>query len=124
MFLWLCITLEYALFDIIPSTMAASVIPSLSCSSLNPSPIVISKSPNCFCLQFTPYRFYPCLLTCYEKCRQMYDYVLFSYILDYSCLPFLLPTSTLVFRYFNLEAIALTSSFGIFSDVASPAIIL
>ena len=61
---------------------------------------------------------------CYEKCKQMYDYVLFSYILDYSCFPFLLPTSTLVFRYFNLEVIALTSSFGIFSDVASPAIIL
>ena len=59
-----------------------------------------------------------------EKCKQMYDYVLFSYILDYSCFPFLLPTSTLVFRYFNLEVIALTSSFGIFSDVASPAIIL
>ena len=54
----------------------------------------------------------------------MYDYVLFSYILDYSCFPFLLPTSTLVFRYFNLEVIALTISFGIFSDVASPAIIL
>ncbi len=45
----------------------------------------------------------------------MYDYVLFSYILDYSCFPFLLPTSTLVFRYFNLKVVGVRISFGIFS---------
>ena len=64
------------------------------------------------------------ILTAMKKCRQMYDHVLFSYIAVYLCLAFLLPTSTSVFRYSNLGVIALTDSFGFFSDVASPAFYL